>query len=71
MNQCSDIILENKQYKSKMMAAIHKTAEDLHSAQVMPAKTLHEFDALCLTPASKLLSQPETCLETRSGTLLE
>ena len=39
-----------KQYKSSIMAAVHETAEDLHAAGVMPARTLREFDALCLTP---------------------
>jgi len=43
-----------KQYKSKMMAAIHETAEDLHTARVIPTKTLREFDALCLTPVQEL-----------------
>ena len=51
------------------MAAVHETANDLHSAQLMPAETLHEFDALCLTPEQELLSEPETCSETRLGTL--
>lgn len=43
-----------KQYKSSIMAAIHETAEYLHSAGVMPARTLREFDDLCLTPVSPL-----------------
>ena len=32
------------------MAAIHETAEDLHSAKLLPTRTLREFDALRLTP---------------------
>ena len=43
-----------KQYKSSIMAAVHETAEDLHAAGVMPARTLREFDALCLTPVRQL-----------------
>ena len=39
-----------KQHKSSIMAAVHETAEHLHAAGVMPARTLREFDALCLTP---------------------
>ena len=46
-----------KQYKSSIMAAIHETAEDLHSAGVMPTRTLREFDALCLTPVQPLTPQ--------------
>lgn len=43
-----------KQYKSDIMASIHETAEDLHSAGVMTTRTLREFDALCLTPVQPL-----------------
>ncbi|MGI4787732.1 MAG: hypothetical protein ACRYFS_02655 [Janthinobacterium lividum] len=42
------------QYKSKIMAAVHETAEDLHTAQVMPTQTMREFDALCLPPMQEL-----------------
>ena len=44
----------NKQYKSKIMAAVHETADDLHSAGIMPARTMREFDAICLTPVQEL-----------------
>ena len=46
-----------KQYGSDILAAIHETAEDLHSAGVMPTRTLREFDALCLTPVQPLTPQ--------------
>ena len=59
----------NKQYQSKIIAAIHKTAEDLHTARVTPTQTLRDFDALCLMPEQELLSGPETSSETRSGTI--
>ena len=52
-----------KQYKTSIMAATHETAEDLHSAGVMPARTLREFDALCLTPVLPLT--PEEIREIR------
>ncbi len=45
-----------KQAKSEIMAAVHETAEGLHTAGVLPARTLREFDALCLTP---VLSVPD------------
>lgn len=57
------------QYKSKIMAAIRKTAEDLHEAQVMPTQTLRKFNALCLTPVQERLDAPKPPGETRSGTL--
>lgn len=46
-----------KQYKTRMMAAIHETAEDLHSARLLPTRTLREFDELCLTPVTPLTPQ--------------
>ena len=54
-----------KQYKSKIMAAIHETAEDLHAARVMPAQTLREFDALCLTPVEELSPEEIRALRLR------
>ncbi len=46
-----------KQYKSTLMASIHETVEDLHSAGVMTARTMREFDAICLTPVRPLTPQ--------------
>jgi len=54
-----------KQYKSRLMAAIHETAEDLHGVGLMPARTLREFDALCLTPVQPLTPQEIRALRTR------
>lgn len=54
-----------KQYKSSIMAAIHETAEDLHAAGVMPARTLREFDALCLTPVRPLTPEEIRALRVR------
>lgn len=36
-----------KQPKSDIMAAVYETAEDLHTAGVLPMQTLREFDELC------------------------
>ncbi len=33
--------------KSKILAAVHKTAKGLHGAGVMDQATMREFDALC------------------------
>ena len=54
-----------KQYKSSIMAAVHETAEDLHAAGVMPARTLREFDALCLTPVRQLTPEEIRALRLR------
>ena len=54
-----------KQYKSSIMAAVHETAEDLHAAGVMPARTLREFDALCLTPVRQLTPEEIRALRVR------
>jgi len=54
-----------KQYKSSIMAAVHETAEDLHAAGVMPARTLQEFDALCLTPVRQLTPEEIRALRVR------
>lgn len=55
----------DKQYKSKIMAAIHETAEDLHAARIMPARTLREFDELCLTPVQELTPEEIRALRLR------
>ncbi|NYT80958.1 DNA-binding transcriptional regulator [Alcaligenaceae bacterium] len=39
-----------KVYKSKVSAAIHEMAADLHDADVIDKKTMREFDDSCLTP---------------------
>jgi len=46
-----------KQYRSRLMASVHETAEGLHEAGVMDKRTMRKFDELCLTPVKSL--QPE------------
>jgi putative transcriptional regulator len=43
-----------KQYRSKISASIHETAEDLHSIGLLSKKTMREFDEMCLTPVKPL-----------------
>jgi len=43
-----------KQYRSETMAAIHETAEGLHSIGLMDKRTMREFDEACLTPVRPL-----------------
>ncbi len=38
----------------KILDTLHDTAKGLHKAGVMDTKTMHEFDALCLTPVKNL-----------------
>jgi putative transcriptional regulator len=38
----------------KILDTVHDTAKGLHKAGVMDAKTMREFDALCLTPVKNL-----------------
>ena len=38
----------------KILDTVHDTAKGLHKAGVMDIKTMHEFDALCLTPVKNL-----------------
>ena len=46
-----------KQYRSRLLASVHETAEGFNDAGVMDKRTLRQFDKLCLTPVKPL--QPE------------
>ena len=37
----------------KMLDVVHKTAKGLHKSGAMDAKTMREFDALCLPPVKE------------------
>ena len=43
-----------KKYKSKAFAAIHETAETLHTHGVIEKTTMREFDESCLIPAKTI-----------------
>jgi putative transcriptional regulator len=43
-----------KQYKSRVLAAIHETAGDLYNSRLISRRSMKEFDALCLTPVKPL-----------------
>jgi putative transcriptional regulator len=36
--------------KKSILEVVHESAEDLHKAGLIDAKTMHEFDAACLSP---------------------
>lgn len=44
----------SKQYRSRVMASVHETAEGLLEAGVMDKRTMRRFDKLCLTPVTPL-----------------
>jgi putative transcriptional regulator len=56
-----------KQYRSRTMAAIHETAEGLHSAGLMDKQTMREFDEACLTPVRPLTAAEIRALREREG----
>jgi putative transcriptional regulator len=56
-----------KQYRSRIMAAIHETAEDLHAAGLMDKRTMRQFDAACLTPVKPLQPEEIRALREREG----
>ena len=57
----------SRQYRSKVMASVHETAEGLTGAGVMNKQTMREFDALCLTPVRPLTPEEIRDLREREG----
>ena len=56
-----------RQYRSDVMASIHETAENLHSAGTMDKRTLRQFDGACLTPVRSLTAAEIKALREREG----
>ena len=56
-----------KQYRSETMAAIHETAEGLHSIGLMDKQTMRQFDDACLTPVRPLSATEIRALREREG----
>jgi putative transcriptional regulator len=56
-----------KQYRSRIMAAIHETAEDLHAAGLLDKRTMRQFDEACLTPVMPLRPDEIRALREREG----
>jgi len=57
----------SKQYRSRIMAAIHETAEDLHAAGLVDKRTMRKFDDACLTPVRPLSPGEIRALREREG----
>ena len=56
-----------KQYRSRVFASVHETAEGLTAAGVMSKQTMREFDELCLTPVRPLSPEEIRELREREG----
>jgi len=56
-----------KKFRSKAMAAIHETAEDLRRVGGMDQKTMHRFDVLCLTPIQTMTPEKIRALRAREN----
>jgi len=56
-----------KQYRSRVLASVHETAEGLTAAGVMSKQTMREFDELCLTPVPPLTAKEIRKLREREG----
>ena len=51
---------------TKILDTVHSTADGLHKAGAMSAKTMREFDALCLPPVKKMSAAQIKRLRTRN-----
>jgi putative transcriptional regulator len=60
-------VKKTKQYRSALMSSIHETAEGLHAAGLMNKLTMLKFDAMCLTPISRLKPKQIRDLRLREG----
>jgi putative transcriptional regulator len=56
-----------RQYRSRVMASIHETAEGLHAAGIMDKQTMRRFDEACLTPVRPLSPAEIRALREREG----
>ena len=57
----------SKQYRRRVPASVHETAEGLTGAGVMSKQTMREFDELCLTPVRPLTPEEIRELREREG----
>jgi putative transcriptional regulator len=51
----------------KILDTVHDTAKGLHKAGVMDTRTMHEFNALCLTPVKNLSAADQTTAHTKQS----
>ena len=44
--------MKRKQHKSRLLEAVHETAQDLHELGIIDKRTMREYDLLCIEPVS-------------------
>jgi putative transcriptional regulator len=44
--------MKRKQHKSRLLEAVHETAQDLHELGLIDKRTMREYDLLCVEPVS-------------------
>jgi len=44
--------MKRKQHKSRLLEAVHETAQDLHELGIIDKRTMREYDFLCIEPVS-------------------
>lgn len=44
--------MKRKQHKSRLLEAVHETAQDLHELGFIDKRTMREYDFLCIEPVS-------------------
>ena len=54
-----------RKYRSRLLAAVHETARDLHAAGVMDRETMRHFDVTCLTSVKPLSPKQIRALRVR------
>ena len=42
--------MKRKQHKSRLLEAVHETAQDLHELGFIDKRTMREYDLLCIEP---------------------
>jgi putative transcriptional regulator len=56
-----------KQYRSRILASVHETIQDLHAAGVVDKRTLRKFDETCLTPVRQFSPDEIRKIREREG----
>ena len=44
--------MKREQHKSRLLEAVHETAQDLHKLGFIDKRTMREYDVLCVAPVS-------------------
>lgn len=44
--------MKNKKYESRLLKAVHETAQDMHKLGFIDKRKMHEYDFLCMEPVA-------------------